>query len=109
LNIPIVPEKPGPPNQPNNFCAPCAKKTTPSTRRRMRVAGLSSVVISLRNIVDLLLAQWALPTGRRGHPPRTFRHLCEMQCPYIRIRYIEIYLRVRIARGARIVLRTTRC
>src|ERR1017187_4192618 len=47
---PIVAEKPKPPNQPNIFCAPCAKKTIPSTSLRIAVAVLSSVVNSFRII-----------------------------------------------------------
>src|SRR6266481_8669269 len=47
---PIVPVKPYPPNHPSIFCAPCAKKTSPSTNRRTVVAVSLSVAISLRNI-----------------------------------------------------------
>src|SRR5579863_9620764 len=50
--MPMVPENPGPPNQPNIFCAPCAKKTTPSTSLRSDVVALSSVAYSRRNIVS---------------------------------------------------------
>jgi hypothetical protein len=39
----IVPENPGPPNKPNIFCAPCAKKTIPGTSLKIDVALLSSV------------------------------------------------------------------
>ena len=48
---PIVPEKPNPPNQPNIFCAPCAKQTIPSTSHKMAVALLSSVANNLRIIL----------------------------------------------------------
>jgi hypothetical protein len=48
---PIVPEEPLPPNQPNIFCEPCAKKTIPSTSRRIVVAALSSVANSRRSIL----------------------------------------------------------
>ena len=49
---PIVPANPNPPNQPNIFCAPCAKKTTPSTSLRIDVAVLSSVAYSRRIILS---------------------------------------------------------
>src|SRR5580700_1087390 len=48
------PEKPGPPYHPNSFCAPCAKKTIPSTSLKMAVALLSSVTSNLPSIFDLL-------------------------------------------------------
>ncbi len=37
----IVAANPKPPNQPNIFCAPCAKKTIPSISLRIDVAVLS--------------------------------------------------------------------
>src|ERR1700722_13243760 len=47
---PIVPLKPYPPNQPSIFWAPCAKKITPSTKRRIAVALSLSVEINLRSM-----------------------------------------------------------
>src|ERR1017187_3640564 len=53
---PMVPLKPSPPNQPNIFCAPCAKNTTPSANRRIAVAASFSVEMSFRNIVPPVLS-----------------------------------------------------
>src|SRR5713226_155773 len=84
---PIVPEKPKPPNHPNIFCAPCAKKTTPSTSLRTAVAVLSSVANNLRSICDLLF--WSKPEQSGGrhrlHPGN------EMQSPYLRILYLRYF------------------
>src|SRR5664280_2638134 len=53
---PMVPLKPSPPNQPNIFCAPCAKNTTPSANRRIAVAASFSVEMSFLNIVPPVLS-----------------------------------------------------
>src|SRR5215831_2295805 len=47
----MVPPNPYPPNQPSAFCAPCAKKTTPSTRRRIVKVSSLVVPISFRNML----------------------------------------------------------
>src|SRR5579863_3279506 len=80
----MVPENPGPPNQPNIFCAPCAKKTTPSTSLRSNVAPLSSVANSLRSISDLLSLL------RPREPMISGPTIHEMLYPYIRILLILI-------------------
>ena len=74
----MVPENPGPPNQPNIFCAPCAKKTTPRTSLRSAVAELSSVANSLRSISDLLSFN---PTKRASVISRTQQF---MRCVILR-------------------------
>src|SRR5258708_1134929 len=82
---PMDPEKPGPPNHPNIFCAPCAKKKTPSTCLNVAVAVLSSVASNLRSICDLLF--WSKP-GQSGGRHR--RHPAnEMRSPYLRILYLS--------------------
>jgi hypothetical protein len=43
VKAPMVPAKPGPPNQPRAFCAPCGKKTTPKKSRSNRGSRRSSV------------------------------------------------------------------
>ena len=50
----MVAVNPFPPNQPRASWAPWAKKTIPVTTRRTRLAMLSSVAMSLRNMEDLL-------------------------------------------------------
>src|SRR5664280_644691 len=72
---PMVPLKPSPPNQPNIFCAPCAKNTTPSANRRIAVAASFSVEMSFRNIVPpvlsiLLYAPFHEDSSNRPFPRR---------------------------------------
>src|ERR1700733_12356666 len=75
--MPMVPENPGPPNQPNIFCAPCAKKTTPRTSLMSEVTVLSSVANNLRCISNLLSLADRLCVRRPT--------VHEMKYPYIRI------------------------
>src|SRR5260370_25929016 len=80
---PIVPLKPYPPNHPSIFWAPCAKKITPSTSRRMVVAKSLSVPISLRIMripsVAIAAPEWGQPSDKIIYP-------------YIRILFLEINL-----------------
>src|SRR5579871_1529419 len=86
VNMPMDPEKPGPPNHPNSFCAPCAKKTTPSTSLRIAVTLLSSVTSKLRSICrSPFLGR--NPDGS-GRSPLTCAN-CEMHYPYQRILYLR--------------------
>src|SRR5438045_3237417 len=43
----VILVKPGPPNQPKSFCAPCAAIVNPTTRRRMSNPRLSEIVMTL--------------------------------------------------------------
>src|SRR5215469_556331 len=87
----MVPPNPYPPNQPSAFCAPCAKKTTPSTRRRIVKVSSLVVPISFRNMlvssfvlvqsrhrlvltgvkVNLFLLGWPLTMARLGAAHRS--------------------------------------
>src|SRR6185437_4498924 len=74
---PIVPSKPFPPNQPNNFCAPCANITLPSPTRRMRPAQESSVLKNVAMILSLsahsLLSSFKLTCTLRSSIPQNNR------------------------------------
>jgi hypothetical protein len=43
-------ENPGPPNEPNTFCAPCPIKATPIANRSGTVAQVAEVPVNLRSI-----------------------------------------------------------
>src|ERR1700688_2980855 len=77
---PIVPVKPYPPNHPSIFWAPWAKKITPSANRRMVVALLLSVAISLRIMKS--------PPSQARCPPSRGNSISD-DYPYVRILLIE--------------------
>src|SRR5882724_3305716 len=74
----IVAEYPQPPNHPNIFCAPCAKKTIPSTSLRISVAVLLSVANSLRIIFYPLSKSGCVLVIFIDDSPDAFCSVCKM-------------------------------